>query len=249
MDTSVSLWPGARLLAAALILTGAAACAPRPDVDSAGTGDTAGYTPGTEDTAVTSREAAAANESAPGDTAAPEAGSEAAPGEESATPGAAGRRDAGTDADTPTTAAAATDTVEGIVRQVGNVPFVMTVVQGTDTVAVTGPYEDELTRAAGIRVRIIGRPVEGRHPGPALEVSEYRLLSVSGATPHVGWLRRDGEGYYLEGRDREIYRLGPTPSSLRERLGARVWVVTSAAGAVQQYGILRAAEAGSGAGG
>lgn len=138
--------------------------------------------------------------------------------------------------------AAAPDTVTGTVRQVGAVPFVRTVVQGTDTVTVTGRLEQELSRLSGARVRAVGEVTTGEYPGPQLAAAGYDILSVDGERPEVGILRAGAEGYYLEragGEDR--VELSAVSATLQEKVGAKVWVVTGADGTVRRYGILREA--------
>lgn len=141
------------------------------------------------------------------------------------------------------------DTVTGIVRQVGSVPFLMTVVQGEDTAAVSGELEDEISRLVGARVRVTGTRSEGTFPGPTVEASSYRILSIDGEEPVVGFLRREGGSTYLEPADGEAGRveLSAVPDGLRRHVGAKVWVITSEeGGAVLRYGMLRPAPEGQG---
>lgn len=135
--------------------------------------------------------------------------------------------------------ATAADTVVGTVRQVGSAPFSRTVVEGTDTVTVEGPGEPEVARLTGARVRVTGRLSTGEYPGPTLDVTDYTVLSVDGERPEVGVLRSDDEGLYLERGGERPLRLRAVTSGLRERVGAKVWVVTAEDGAVRRYGILR----------
>lgn len=136
-------------------------------------------------------------------------------------------------------ARATRDTVRGIVRQVGSQPFVRTVVEGSDTVTVTGRLEAELSRLSGARVLVFGTLSTDGYPGPTLEADGYGILSVDGRTPDVGVLREDEEGFYLLRPGGERMRLRAVSSGLAGRVGAKVWVVTGEDGAVQRYGILR----------
>lgn len=131
------------------------------------------------------------------------------------------------------------DTVTGLVRQVGNVPFARTIIQGDDTVTVAGEYEGELTRLVGTRVRATGELTTGGMPGPHLRVTSYEILSVDGVRPHVGILGRDDEGYFLETSDGTSLRLGAVPLRLERTVGGRVWVILGQEGSVARYGILR----------
>lgn len=139
-------------------------------------------------------------------------------------------------------AVAPPDSVTGTVRRVGSTPFSRTVVEGDDTVTVTGPLEDEVSRLSGARVRVRGEISTGQYPGPTLEAAAYEILSVDGERPDVGLLRADGEGLYLEREGRESLRLRAVTSGLEGRVGAKVWVVTGEDGVVRRYGILRPAE-------
>lgn len=138
--------------------------------------------------------------------------------------------------------AAAPDTVEGTVRQVGSSPFVRTVVEGADTVTVTGDLESEISRLSGARVLVTGTLATGEYPGPKLRAAAYEILSVDGREPAVGVLAEDGEGFYLERPGAEPVRLRAVSSGLADRIGARVWVVTGEDGSVRRYGILRPPE-------
>lgn len=142
-------------------------------------------------------------------------------------------------------AAAAPDTVRGVVRQVGSVPFVMTVVQGEDTAAVEGELEDEISRLAGARVTVFGQRLEGRFPGPTVRASGYEIVSVDGERPTVGILRQDAGSTFLEREgDAGPMELSSVPEGLLRHVDAKVWVITSQeGGAVLRYGLLRPADA------
>lgn len=136
----------------------------------------------------------------------------------------------------------APDSVTGTVRRVGSTPFSRTVLEGDDTVTVTGPVEDEVARLSGARVRVYGEISTGRYPGPTLAGMAYEILSVDGERPRVGVLRADDEGLYLAREGRDPVRLRAVTSGLESRVGAKVWVVTGDDGVVRRYGILRPAE-------
>lgn len=136
---------------------------------------------------------------------------------------------------------AAGDTIEGTVRQVGNTPFQRTIVRGDEASAtIVGELEEELTRAAGARVRVWGALREGGGPGRELDAAGYDLLAVDGEEPTVGVLHHaSGEGYYLTTGEGEDVALAGVPSGLGGRVGAKVWVVLGEGGGVQRYGVLR----------
>lgn len=138
--------------------------------------------------------------------------------------------------------AAAPDTVTGVVRQVGSVPFLLTVVQGEDTAAVAGDLEEEISRLAGARVRVFGTRADTSYPGPTIRAVDYAIISIDGEEPSVGILRHEGGTTYLERSGGEAGRLelSSVPDGLRRQVGAKVWVITSEqGGAVLRYGILR----------
>lgn len=136
------------------------------------------------------------------------------------------------------------DTVSGTVRQVGSTPFIRTVVESGDrSVQVVGPYEEEIARLAGARVRAVGEIEEGsgdQAMGPRLRASGYTILSVDGDTPRVGYLRQSDAGdFFLRTEDGDRVPLTSVSAALAEKVGAKVWVVTRDGGAVTRYGVLR----------
>ena len=137
-------------------------------------------------------------------------------------------------------AEAAADTTTGTVRRIGNEPFVRTLVQGEDTVFVSGALEPELATLAGAQVMIVGQPTTGDMPGETLEVTEYTIVSVDGDVPAVGRLESDDEGYFLSQVNGEVLRLTALSPELAAYEGAKVWLVVSDSGTVQRYGIIAA---------
>lgn len=137
--------------------------------------------------------------------------------------------------------AAAADTLEGTVRQVGSTPFTRTVVEGdTASATVTGPLAAELVRVVGARVRVAGPPADDELPGPAIRVESYDLLSVDGDEPRVGVLRHEaGAGYRLATGGGEAVPLRAVPPGLGAAVDGKVWVVLGSEGGVLRYGVLR----------
>lgn len=134
------------------------------------------------------------------------------------------------------------DTVSGIVRQVGNLPFVRTLIDdGDEGIFVTGELESEITRLAGAEVRATGTFTEGGQPGRYIDASSYEIVSIDGAEPAVGILGKSDGAYYLDLFSGELYPLKTIPSELQTSVGAKVWVITGEVGQVQAYGILREA--------
>jgi hypothetical protein len=140
----------------------------------------------------------------------------------------------------PGTDAAQADTVTGVVRRVGNEPFVRTLVQGDDTVFVAGDWEAEIARLAGAQVMIVGTYTTGDMPGAHMDVARYEIVSVDGDVPVVGRLESDDDGFYVSADDGEVTRLIALSPELAARKGAKVWIVSSDQGVVQRYGIIAA---------
>lgn len=130
-------------------------------------------------------------------------------------------------------------TARGTVRRLGSEAAVRTVIQGEESaVVVVGDYELEIARAAGAEVWVSGTPVSSDY-GPAVQVSEYRILSVDGDVPLVGILAEDASGFFITKDDGSTVRLDVN-ERLAGQLGAKIWVVLGADQVtVSRYGILR----------
>jgi len=129
-------------------------------------------------------------------------------------------------------------TARGTVRRLGSEAAVRTVIQGEESVVVVGDYESEIARAAGAEVWVSGTPVSSDY-GPAVRVSEYRILSVDGDVPLVGILAEDAAGFFITKDDGSTVRLDVS-ERLAGQLGAKIWVVLGADRVtVSRYGILR----------
>ena len=134
------------------------------------------------------------------------------------------------------------DSVSGIVRQVGNLPFARTLIDdGDEGVFVTGELESEIARLSGAEVRATGAFTEGGQPGRYIDASSYEIVSIDGTVPAVGILNERDGAYYVDLFSGEPYPLKTIPSELRTSIGAKVWVITGEVDQVQAYGILREA--------
>lgn len=133
------------------------------------------------------------------------------------------------------------ESVSGTVRQVGSLPFARTLVdvEGGDGIFVSGALEAEITRLAGMNVRVTGSPRQGDQPGRYILATSYEILAGEGDPRAVGVLSRDGDGFYLELFDGSQYRLSQVPSELEEAVGSRIWVAAAEGEHVRGYGILR----------
>ena len=129
-------------------------------------------------------------------------------------------------------------TARGTVRRLGSEAAVRTVIQGEESVVVVGDYEPEIARAAGAELWVTGTPTSSDY-GPALQVSEYRILSVDGEVPVVGVLAEDEAGFFIRKDDGSTVRVDVS-DRLAGALGAKIWVVLGADRVtVSRYGILR----------
>jgi hypothetical protein len=129
-------------------------------------------------------------------------------------------------------------TARGTVRRLGSEAAVRTVIQGEETVVIVGDYEPEIARAAGAELWVTGTPTSSDY-GPALQVSEYRILSMDGEVPVVGVLAEDEAGFFIQKDDGSTVRLDVS-DRLAGELGAKIWVVLGADRVtVSRYGILR----------
>jgi hypothetical protein len=105
-------------------------------------------------------------------------------------------------------------------------------------VVIVGDYEPEIARAAGAELWVTGTPTSSDY-GPALQVSEYRILSMDGEVPVVGVLAEDEAGFFIQKDDGSTVRLDVS-DRLAGELGAKIWVVLGADRVtVSRYGILR----------
>lgn len=135
-------------------------------------------------------------------------------------------------------AATAEATARGTVRRLGSEAAVRTVIQGEESTVVIGDYEAELARAAGAEVWVSGEPATSEY-GPALRVSEYRILSVDGEVPVVGILGEDEAGFFITKDDGDTVRVDVN-DRLAGQLGSKIWAVLGADRVtVSRYGILR----------
>jgi hypothetical protein len=133
------------------------------------------------------------------------------------------------------------DSVSGTVRQVGNLPFPRTLVGdgGGEQIFVTGDLESEITRLAGMLVRVTGSFTKGDQPGPYILATSYEILGDEENPAAVGILSQDEEGFYLRLFDGAAYRLSQVPPELEGATGAKLWVMAAVGGHVRGYGILK----------
>lgn len=195
-------------------------------------------TPGT-DTSVVS--------AAPGDSdtvaaapASPSSGADRLPGAATPTRPAAGGT-GGPPAPPPSPSGApptaGSDTARGRVAVVGSTPITQVVLRPTAGRSITliGPLADEIGSASGADVWVRGRRTGER----SFEVASYAVRSVDGVPAVTGSLVADGSRLVLVSDDGRRHVIANPPASLREHVGARVWVSGDLATGITAYGVLR----------
>lgn len=95
-------------------------------------------------------------------------------------------------------------------------------VENSAPTRLVGALQTELRTLAGAEVRVSG-VIDSAGSGRSLDVREYDILSINGQRPHVGTVLVRGASSWLVSSD--TLRLIPELDALREREGARVWVI------------------------
>ena len=148
--------------------------------------------------------------------------------------------------------ATATDTARGIVRIVGNEPVATLVLETTPgsaapLLALGGEAADLLRGVAGLEVKVEGRLTTERVPSaapggaPLFQASRFVVRASDGAPAADGLLIvRDGDHVLrlTEGGERRIAVL---PPALRDRVGARVFLVGPLDRMPSAFGVISAA--------
>jgi len=121
-------------------------------------------------------------------------------------------------------ASASLTELTGRVMNGGTDRFTITTLQPRDgrAVRLTGDLRDELRTLGGADVMVRGVMDSSGSRG-SLDVREYEVIEIDGRRPHVGVvLAHDGELWLAAG---DTLRLVPALDALRERAGAKIWVV------------------------
>ena len=123
----------------------------------------------------------------------------------------------------------------------GAVPSVMVTLAMSDgqSVSLVGELRDELAQLSGAVVSVEGVPTETPRE---FAVASYEIQSIEGEQPLVGILTLvDGE-MWLQSEGRRVVRLVELPERLRQRVGAKVWILGRPADGgtyPHTYGIIR----------
>lgn len=144
------------------------------------------------------------------------------------------------------------DTQRGTITVVGSMPATQVVLRPRDggaAVLLAGPELAQLKRLAGAEVWVAGkmlaqeRGTEGERPPPAgsrrLEVHSFAVRAVEGAAAFDGILLEDGAGLALLLADGRKLPLAHAPATLRDWLGARIWVAAPANLGSGAFGLIR----------
>ncbi len=120
--------------------------------------------------------------------------------------------------------AQAPEMLAGEVGLSGAVPAVMVTLSLSDgqSVSLVGELRDELAQLTGAVVAVQGvRTATPRE----FSVKSYEIQSIEGERPLVGILTLvDGE-IWLQSDGRRVVRLVEIPERLRQRVGAKVWIL------------------------
>jgi len=150
---------------------------------------------------------------------------------------------------TPVTDAAVADTVRGIVEVTGNEPMQTAQLKslGGAYYSVIGPVEKELRAAAGLEVTVRGRmrpamdDPSSPTPRSGIDAVSFVVRAADGVAAHDGLLVKRGDGFGLQTADGIVHPLPALPATLREMLGARIYLVGPLDRAPVGYGVLREA--------
>jgi hypothetical protein len=130
----------------------------------------------------------------------------------------------------------------GRVMNGGTDRFTITTLQTRDgrAVRLTGELRDELRTLSGADVMVRG-VMNSSGAGDVFDAREYEVLEIDGRRPHVGVLLARGGELWLAATD--TLRLVPALDALRERAGAKIWVVGASDSAakelrIESYGVI-----------
>ncbi len=133
--------------------------------------------------------------------------------------------------------ASASDTARGRVAVVGSTPITQVVLRPPtgQSITLTGPLANEIRLASGADVWVRGRRVNER----TFDVSSYAVRTVDGVPAVTGTLTTDGDRLVLVDDGGRRHMVANPPASLRQQVGARVWISGDLSTGLNAYGILR----------
>lgn len=145
-------------------------------------------------------------------------------------------------ADSAASTPASLSELTGRLMNSGTDRFTITTLQTSDgrAIRLTGDLRAELRTLSGADVMVRGAIYSGG-ADDSFDVREYEVLAIDGRRPQVGVLLARGGELWLAATD--TLRLVPTLDELRERVGAKIWVVGTSDSAakelrVESYGVI-----------
>jgi hypothetical protein len=146
-------------------------------------------------------------------------------------------RDAAASRDSAVTRGSAADSARGIVAVVGtsfDSRVVLRPPRGGRSVTLIGPMSRDVGRLSGADVWASGN----RDDHGQLRVSRFSVRSVDGNAALDGTLITRGERLFLVTRDGGQHALVNAPASLKDHVGARVWVTGATGSGPIVYGVI-----------
>ncbi|MBL0173579.1 MAG: hypothetical protein IPP90_23400 [Gemmatimonadaceae bacterium] len=140
------------------------------------------------------------------------------------------------------------DTARGVIRRIGADPGSRLVLYSTANsapLALSGDQQAELAAAEGLEVTVRGTRVNERAldaaPGGAIvfRVHEFSVRAADGVEARDGILVDVGGRVFLETASGSRSAVIALPTALRDKMGARVFLVGSPKRAPQAFGVLR----------
>jgi hypothetical protein len=137
--------------------------------------------------------------------------------------------------------AQAPERLVGEVGLSGSVPSVMVTLRTADgqSVSLVGELRDELAQLTGAVVAVQGVPTATPRE---FTVESYEIQSIEGERPMVGILILLDGVIWLQPEGGEAVRLVEIPERLREKVGAKIWILGRPADGgtyPHTYGIIR----------
>jgi hypothetical protein len=133
--------------------------------------------------------------------------------------------------------ASGSDTARGRIAVVGSTPITQVVLRPAtgQSITLTGALASEIRLASGADVWVRGRRVNER----TFDVASYAVRTVDGVPAVTGTLTTDGDRLVLIDDAGRRHVVASPPSSLREHVGARVWISGDLSTGLSAYGLLR----------
>jgi hypothetical protein len=127
------------------------------------------------------------------------------------------------------------DTLRGVVRITGAEPAVTVVLETpARSVALYGGG-GVLPRLDGLDVMVQG----SARDGGGFDVAHFAVRALDGVPAMDGVLQREGAAFHLLAGDGVRHALPHLPPSLRDAIGARIWLAGPLSAAPEAYGIIQ----------